>query len=1099
MNRVELHCHSHYSLMDGLNTPQELVEVAAQFEMPAISITDHGTLSGHRDMQDACLAAGIKPILGVEAYISPTDRFDRRPVAKRDDNTALYNHTILLAKSEQGLKNLHHMSREAWQSGYYHKPRIDWELLDEFGDDIIVLSGCMNGLIPKAFERGELDEAQRLTEQYRSRFGEDFYLEVQAHNPKPLNDYLFSLGERYNIQTVATTDCHFTRPELRWVEEAMLILSTSPKLARGADYASTSHITDIFERLRELYPERPISFEEIDVYLMNRQELEHGFDEYDKDKVASAIENSLAIADKIDSYEYIKDANFLPDVSENPDAALRKRAVQGLKELGLSGDEYVNRLNDELEIIARKQFSSYFLIVEDAITWARSKDILVGPGRGSAAGSLVCYALGITMVDPIKYDLLFFRFIDDERSDWPDIDVDFEKSRRGEVKEYIRRKYGHVASISNFIYFTGKGVVRDAARVYAVPVNDVNRALKQVEAWEDFLVTTAEDTVKFRAQYPEVIELAEHLRGRIRSVGMHAAGLVTSSVPLEDFAPFETRPDPNDKVSGRVPVVAWDMKQCADVGLIKLDILGLNTLDVIHDTLRFIEERTGSKPDLDALEPNDKRVFKEYTAGHTSGVFQADAAPYRNLLVEMGVHSFEDLIASTALVRPGARNTVGESFIARKHGKEAVSYVHPVMENILDKTYGTVVYQEQLMLAATELGGMSKSDANKLRGIIGKKKDVREFEEYKDRFIDGASKLIEVEQAQQLWHDFEAHAGYSFNRSHSVAYSILSYQTMWLKINYPLEFMCALYRNEGDKDKRVQIFIEMRRLGVPVKLPHINLSHKQATIIDGAIRLGLTDIKYISDNVFNKIDKHRPFRSYEHLSEVKDRKGSGINARAIAAMNQVGAASFDDNPKTGDEPDSYYEYLRVPRFEGRDLPLDVLSTITTLDNYTEDEVHIVKAMVTSLKRDKNKSTGREWLRVEMVDETGIAGIFVEPTRPPEAGQMYMFLVAMNRIMEAVPIDDFTPESEQPFVKFMYNEGERASVGYVEILAIETRFTAKHQRMATLVVGNGKREMRRVLVFPSMYSKVVSKLKPGNILRLKLKKLDDGSLMLQKVE
>lgn len=1088
---VHLHNHGHNSLMDGLNTPTEMFEVAQELGQHALSLTDHGTLAGHRDMQAAAKAAGMKPILGVEAYISPTDRFDRRAVSKRDDNTQIYNHVVLLAKSEPGLKNLHHMSREAWQSGFYSKPRIDWELLDKYGDGLVVLSGCMNGLIPKAFERGEQDEALRLATQYKERFGSDFYLEVQAHNPHELNKALWELSVQTGIRTVATADCHFTRPELRWVEEAMLILSTSPKAASGKDYSNTKHITNIFDRLRALYPERPISFEEIDVYMMSRLEMESAFAKtIGADVYNDSLDATLEIADKVGEYEFLQDQDFLPRISDNPDQELADKVFAGLESKGLgTNPAYVARAKDELQTLRDKRFAPYFLIVEDAVTWARSQDILVGPGRGSAVSSLVCYALGITNADPLKHNLLFFRFIDAERDDWPDIDIDFEKNRRGEVKEYLRSKYGYVASISNFIYFKDKQVIRDAAKVFGVPIADVNRALKQVEKFDDFMTTGAEDTVKFRRQYPEVIDLAEKLRGRIRSVGMHAAGVVTSSVPIEDYAPFETRPDPNDKVSGRLPVVAWDMKQCADAGLIKLDILGLRTLDVIHDTIRFVQAERGTQIVLDDIPMDDKRVYREFTAGHTQGVFQADGATNRNFLMRIKPTEFEDLVAATSLARPGAMNTVGEVFLARRDGREPVRYVHDIMRPILQDTYGTVVYQEQVMLAATELGGMTKSEANKLRSIIGKKKDVAEFDAYRDRFLEGALEHIDSDAAEQLWHDFEAHAGYSFNRSHAVAYSLLSYWSMYLKLHYPIEFMTASFRHEHDKHKRVEVLIEMRRLGINLKLPSLARSGKQAEIQDGSVRLGLTDIKFISDKVYAHLTKVLPIESYAELKTVSGEKGSGINSKAVDALARTGAV-----PGLQADPDSLYEYLRIPKFQGRDFPVHVHEQFLPLEDYDEIDTHIIKAMVVGLKRGKTKA-GKEWVRVEMVDETGTAGIFCNPDMTPDEGQMYVFLVTANRIYEAVPVDDFVPDSPNDFVRYIYAERSPAGVGTVAIISVEHRFTAKRQMMATLVVANSEREFRRVLVFPKSFGKYAGKLKSGTIARVKLKELEDKSMML----
>jgi DNA polymerase III subunit alpha len=713
----------------------------------------------------------------------------------------------------------------------------------------------------------------------------------------------------------------------------------------------------------------------------------------------------------------------------------------------------------------------------------------------NSRNSSVGYLIGITDIPPSGPPA---GKISRGREDIVDIDIDFEQGRRGEVKEYLGKKYGHVASISNFIYFKDKGVIRDAARVFGVPVNDVNKALKQVEKWDDFLETNAEDTVLFRQKYPEVIELAEQLRGRIRSVGMHAAGVVASRLPLEDFAPFETRPDPNDKVSGRVPVVGWDMQQCESVGLIKLDILGLTALDIIHDTVRFVSERGGVHIDLNSIPLDDDKVLSAFSDGHTAGIFQADGATNRSFLMKMGVDHFEDLVAATSLARPGAMNTVGDVYLSRKHGKESVEYVHEIMEPVLKNTFGTIVYQEQVMLAATELGGMTQADANKLRRIIGKKKDAKEFEAYKQRFIDGATKHISPEMAEKLWHDFEAHAGYSFNRSHAVAYSVLSYWMMWLKTYYPLEFMCAWYRHEDDK-KRMYVFLEMRRLGVRVKLPHINLSDAKAKIVDDYIRLGLSDIKYISDLVFAKIDKHRPFASYEELMSKSKEKYSGINSRAVSALNAVGALPFADNQdRVSDLSDTLFEYLKIPKFAGRELPPEVIEKLTRLEDYDEDGTYVVKAMVTELKRGKQKTSGKEWVRVEIVDETGVAGVFCDPLTPPEPGQMYILLVGDNSIMEAIPIDDFDEGNDKPFVQFMYNKVEPPKTGSIVILSVEHRFTQRRQRMATIVAANSRGEMRRMLVFPQVFGSVAGKLKPGKIVKAKVRKLEEGGLALQEI-
>ena len=746
MSFTHLHVHSYYSLMDGLNSPAELAQAAKDAGQTALAITDHGTLSSHRDMQKACKEIGIKPILGVEAYISPTDRFDRS--SKTDKSIQAYNHIILLAKNQIGLNNIHTLQELAWNEGFYHKPRIDREVLKEYAEGIIVLSGCLNGLISKAIERQEFTEAKLVLKDFKKTFGEDFYIEVQSHNPKEINAKLLEFADELQIKAVATGDAHFAKGEDRILEEAMLILSTSPKADKEADFDMSRNMKDMLDRFNYMYPDRRISFQDYNLFIQTRQEIEADFKEAGINRT-DIFDNTMEIASKIGEYDFYQGLDLLPVPKTNADKKLAEMASEGLKRLGLAEDKvYADRLQEELEVIKDKKFASYFLVVADMINWAKDNNIMVGPGRGSAAGSLVCYTLGITDVDPIKYDLLFFRFINPERNDFPDIDTDFEDRRRKEVKDYLKKKFKHVASISTFTYFKDKGVIRDAARVFMIPLGEVNKALKSVDTFEDYLESP--NTKEFRTRYPEVTWLAERLRGKIRSVGVHAAGVVVAKDDIRKFAPIESREDAQDKVSGRIPVVAYDMDTVADIGLIKLDALGLKTLSVISDTLQSIKSRHGKNLELSKIPLDDKKVYAMLSEGYTKGVFQAEATPYTNLLMKMGVSTFEDLAASNALVRPGAMNTVGASYINRKHGNEAIKYVHPIMQPFIENTYGVIIYQEQVMQACVHLGGMTWSEADKVRKIIGKKKDAKEFDQFKDQFIAGAEKHISKKEAQHL-------------------------------------------------------------------------------------------------------------------------------------------------------------------------------------------------------------------------------------------------------------------------------------------------------------------------------------------------------------
>jgi DNA polymerase-3 subunit alpha len=724
------------------------------------------------------------------------------------------------------------------------------------------------------------------------------------------------------------------------------------------------------------------------------------------------------------------------------------------------------------------------------INWAKTNNIMVGPGRGSAAGSLVCYSLGITDVDPIQYDLLFFRFINPERNDFPDIDTDFEDRRRKEVKDYLKKKFKHVASISTFTYFKDKGVVRDAARVFMVPLGEVNKALKSVDTFEDFVESP--NTKEFRAKYPEVEWLAERLRGKIRSVGVHAAGVVVAKDDIRKYAPIESREDAQDKVSGRIPVVAYDMDTVADIGLIKLDALGLKTLSVLSDTIASIKDRSGKQINFSEIELKDPEVYKMLSEGYTKGVFQAEATPYTNLLMKMGVSTFEDLAASNALVRPGAMNTVGASYINRKHGTEAIKYVHSIMQPFTENTYGVIIYQEQVMQACVHLGGMTWSEADKVRKIIGKKKDAKEFDQFKDKFIQGAEKHISKKEAQHLWHDFEAHAGYSFNRSHAVAYSMLSYYTAWFKRYYPLEFMFSLLKNENNKDTRTEYLIEAKRLGLKVRLPHINESELYFSLKDNAIIFGLAEVKFISDSIANKIIERRPYASYEEFVQKASAKGSGINSRAVSALNAIGGAAFEDNPRSGKEKDNYYEFLGIPTFN-LDLPPRIKAQARPIEEFDDLGSFVMFGMVKSIKR------GNGWARVELVDETGSIGLFHNEQTQIETNQMYFILVGDNRISRYIKVSDISKDSNDIFVDYLYRKEYDLAENEYLVISFTPYKTKAGKMMSHIVMTDKDKNLTRAIAFPTMYKISLAKMREGMKCQVILSKLDDGTLNIKEIK
>jgi len=1088
MSFTHLHVHSYYSLMDGLNSPAELVRAAKKAGQTALAVTDHGTLASHREMQIACEEEGIKPILGVEAYISPTDRFDR--ASKTDKSIQAYNHITLLAKNKKGLSNLNIIQEIAWTEGFYHKPRIDREILFENKEGIIVLSGCMNGLMSKCIEKGSMDEAKMLLRSFKKEFGEDFYVEVQSHNSKEVNDGLIKLAEELKIKLVATSDCHFAHEEDRPLEEALLILSTNPKVDKEADFDMSRQMKNMLDRFNYLYPDRKLSFQTYNLFVQTRDQIEADFRKAGIDRT-DIYDNTMEIAHKIEEYDFYRGLDLLPVPKTNADEKLAEMASEGLKRLSLDQDKvYLDRIEEELSVIRDKKFASYFLVVADMINWARTNNIVVGPGRGSAAGSLVCYALGITNVDPIKYNLLFFRFINPERNDFPDIDTDFEDRRRKEVKDYLKKKFKHVASISTYTYFKDKGVIRDAARVFMIPLSDVNRALKKVDTFDEYI--DSPNTKEFRVKYPEVTWLAEKLRGKIRSVGVHAAGVVVAKDDLRQFAPVESRADADDDVSGRIPVVAYDMDTVADIGLIKVDALGLKTLSVISDTLKSIKDRYGKEINLSEISLEDKKVYKMLSEGYTKGVFQAEATPYTNLLIKMGVFKFEDLAASNALVRPGAMNTVGASYIARKSGEEAVKYPHSILKPYTENTYGVIIYQEQVMQACVYLGGMSWAEADKVRKIIGKKKDAKELDQFKDKFIQGAENHVGKRTAQHLWRDFEAHANYSFNRSHAVAYSMLSYYTAWLKTYYPTEFMFSVLKNENDKNARTEYLIETKRLGIRVGLPHINESDVYFSLQKDRIVFGLAEIKFISDSIANKIIEKRPYADYADFIQKASQKGSGINSRAVSALNAIGGAAFEDNLKDGKEKENWYEYLGIPQFN-IDLPPKIKSQARPVSEFEDLGSFIIFGMVKSIKR------GVGWSRVEIVDESGSVGLFHNEQTQIEPGQMYFVLVGDNRIAKYVKVQDITPDSKNSFVDFLYrNEYDLTEKQHI-VIDFTPYKTKNGKIMAHIVLSDKDKNLTRAIVFSSLYKMALAKMREGMKCQVIISKLDDGTLNIKEIK
>jgi DNA polymerase-3 subunit alpha len=1092
MSYVGLHVHTHYSLFDGVATPEEYIDRAVELGMPALAITDHGTLSGHRELYRIAKAKGVKPILGLEGYMC-ADISDKRDKSEREGQQDLvYNHIILLAKNQKGLENLNKISEIAWTDGFFRKPRFDFAILEKYKEGIIVTSACPSSVLVKALEEQEFALAKKHLKWFKDTFGSDYYIEVMPHNAPEINKYLIELADEFEIRVVVTPDCHHVDTSQKEVQEFKLLLNTHAKVQKDITYAKSAKHSSMMDRLDYLYgKDRDITFNKFDIHLLSYDEIKAAMEKQGIDR-EDIYSNTLLLADTVEDYDIKDGLDLLPVQYKNPDQELANLTLASLEEKKLNSnwlgnDIYEQRLDEELSIIRDKKFAPYFLVVQNMINWAKKEDILVGPGRGSSAGSLVCYLLGITDIDPLEHGLLFFRFINPERNDFPDIDTDIQDTRRDEVKDYLVRQYRHVASIATFLQFKDKGVVRDVARVLDIPLTDVNKVLKLVDTWDEFC--SSKNTLWFREKYPEVEIYGDQLRGRIRGTGIHAAGVVTSKNPIFRYAPLETRSSPGS--DDRIPVVGIDMEEAEKIGLIKIDALGLKTLSVVKDCINMVKENHYKDIDLLSIDMADPKVYEMLSDGYTKGVFQCEATPYTNLLVKMGVKNFNELAASNALVRPGAMNTIGKDYIARKHGKQNISYIHQVMKEFTDDTYGCILYQEQVMQACVYLGGMTMAEADKVRKIIGKKKDAKEFNIFQDRFVAGASKYISPNKALDLWHDFEEHAGYSFNKSHAVAYSTLSYWTAWLKYYYPLEFMFALLKNEKDKDGRTEYLIEAKRMGISVKLPHINDSDLDFKIEGKGIRFGLTGIKFISNNIAQKYIDARPFNSYKQLEEFTFTKGNGVNSRALNALRLTGAATFSDNPRNDEDiKENLYEYLNLPEFN-ISIPSHYYAFIQSIEDFEEKGSFILMGMVKAIKR------GKGWSRVEILDKTGSVGIFDEESTTIETGRTYLVLANDNRIVSAVPIDE-VKGSTNALVKFLGYKQLPYADDEMFVVSFKSRITKAGKKMASLTLADTSRDLHSVTVFPTAFPKAYMHIEEGKSYKFSFGKTKDGTVIMEDV-
>ncbi|MBN2175587.1 MAG: DNA polymerase III subunit alpha [Bacteroidales bacterium] len=870
---THLHVHTQYSILDGAANIEQLVTKAKNSGMKALAITDHGNMYGVLKFYNEAIRQEIKPIIGCEMYVAIESR-------KKKEKTPgkLYHHLILLAKNKTGYYNLARLTSLGYLEGFYYRPRIDKELLEKYSEGLIVSSACLGGELPQTIMNFGEERAQEVVDWYKSIFKDDYYLELQNHGlpqQKAVNEVLIRLAHKNNLKVIATNDVHYINEDDFDAHDILIRLNT------GTD------INDKKDDLKYTGQE----------FLKTPDEMAALFAEYPE-----AISNTQEIVDKIENYsittkEIILPVFPLPDGFKSEDEYLRHLTYQGAEKLyGEITPEIKNRLDFELQVISDMKFPGYFLIVQDFINKAREMDVTVGPGRGSAAGSAVAYCTGITSIDPIKYNLLFERFLNPERISMPDIDVDFDDEGRDKVLDYVVKKYGEnrVAQIVTFGTMAAKLAIRDVARVLKLPLPDADRLAKMVPERPGITLKRAyaevpelaEIKIKGEELERKTLQYAETLEGSARHTGTHACGVIIGPDDLINYVPLATAKD------SQLMVTQYEGKLVESVGMLKMDFLGLKTLSIINDAIKNIKARHNIKIEIDKLPFDDVKTYELYQRGDTIGTFQFESEGMRSYLKELKPTHIEDLIAMNALYRPGPMEFI-PTYIRRKHKKEKVIYPHPMLEDILKPTFGIMVYQEQIMKTAQIMGGFPLGKADILRRAMGKK-NMDVMSAMKKEFVEGAKeKGIDTKKAEEVFATMQEFAKYGFNRSHSAAYSVIAYQTAYLKAHYPAEYMAAVLTHNLNDIKKITFFIdESKRQQIPVLGPDVNESYLNFMVNDkGEIRFGLAAIKNVGENAAISIIEERKVNGhYKSIFDFAKRINlRSVNKRSMEALAMAGA------------------------------------------------------------------------------------------------------------------------------------------------------------------------------------------------------------------
>ena len=1059
---VHLHNHTFHSVLDGLTKIHDLVDKVKELGMEAAAVTDHGTMSGILDYYKTAKKAGIKPIIGIETYVATRSRFDRDPGKDKQRF-----HLTVLAMNNTGFHNLMKLSTRANLEGMYYKPRIDHELLEELNEGLIVLSGCASGEIGVALKEDDYDRARDIAKWYKSIFGDRYYLELQDHgHPKSnthwdvqakINEGLIKLSKELGIEMVVTCDGHYLTHEYQDAHEILLCVGTG------------SYLSD----------EKRMSLKDFELHLTDpRDIIDHWGEEFPE-----VIRNTKKIADRCDVEielgRILIPKYPLPD-GENEHSYLLRLTYQGLlqryngasKEEAekLDPDEIIPKLSDEvreraemeLGVMGNMGYEGYFLIVQDFINWGKSQGIVFGPGRGSAAGSIVAYALNITDLDPLKYGLLFERFLNPDRISMPDIDVDIQDTRRDEVIEYCAKKYGedHVSNIATFGKMFGRMAVRDVARVLEVPYAESDRLAKLVpppnQGRHIPLSVSIKEDADLRNEYEnnptakEVLDYAIQLEGTIRSHGVHACGVVIAPDTLANYIPLEM-------AQKGVVATQFPMGEVEELGLLKMDFLGLSNLTIINNAMRIIRKAYKKEINLSELPLDDKKTYELFQRGDTTGVFQLESAGMKRYLRGLKPTTFEDIIAMVALYRPGPMQFI-DSFIRRKHGEEEITYLHSGMKNSLKNTYGILVYQEQFMQISKEWCGFTGGQADTLRKAVGKKK-IDLMKKVKPEFVEGAVKVggATKEIAETFWTQLEEFANYCFNKSHAACYGLIAYWTAYLKAHYPDAFMAALMTSDHDDTDRLAIEItECKHMGISVLSPDVNESFVEFAVVpnENKIRFGMSAVKGVGVGAVEEVLRARedgPFTSVEDFARRVST--SKFNRKAWESLIKSGA--FDD---MGDRSDLLFNLDSITSFASK-LQKEAASGQTNLFGMlggddaasVQSTLHLQKAPV---KHDDKE---------RLMWERELLGLYIS-AHPLDRYETYLS-------EQTQPLTQLVPEYD----------GRMMTVGGI-ISTVRTIVTKSGSKMAFVGIedkfGEGE-----IIVFPNLYEKVGAKLVQDAVIRV----------------